>query len=195
MRQSRRLLLPDDHPVTSRFGRAFQRIANPGNFTQPKPLLSIAGPLPQHGRVWIRSWLVLCLLAAACAGPVGADGAWRSDDGVEVDTGALWSFAGDDHCEWGDVTFLFIGRTGQVPGIPDGFRGQYVRDPRDRLDQVAGAFIADVTPPADASFSGYSTPTAELWLAFSNEDAVYVRVRGEFEQWPRVLSAEPILCV
>jgi len=160
--------------------------------------LSTAGPLSQHGRVRIRSWLVLCLLAAACAAacaaPVGADGPWRGGDGVAVDSGALWSFAGDDHCEWSDVTFLFIGRTGQVPGIPDAFRGQYVRDPRDGFDQVAGPFIAAVTPPADAVFSGYSTSTAELWLAFSNEDAVYVRVRGEFEQWPRVLSAEPILC-
>jgi hypothetical protein len=139
--------------------------------------------------------LAFCLVLVGCGGPVGTDGPWRGGDGVAVDDAYLWSFAGDsEHCDWGDVTFLFVGRDGAVPGIPDVFRGQFVRDPQDRFSDVAGPFGRDVRLPADAYDSGYSTPTADLLLARSTPDAVFIRIGDVVELWPRVTADEPILC-
>lgn len=105
----------------------------------------------------------------------------------------MWSVQGDDdHCDWGSATFLFIGRESDPPEVGGEWRGQYVRDPEGLFDGISG-FDPDATLPPDAAPTGFSTDTAELWLAASASDAVFVKVGDGFERWPRVVG-DPIYC-
>lgn len=141
-------------------------------------------------------WVLAGVLVVGCITGLSPGGAWQDQTGNEVPTDVLWSWVGQErHCGWGSATFLWIGRSAHVPGIPEPFYDQYVRDPEDLFSGRLGAeFEESVELPADAAFTGYATPRMKLWVAPSFEAAVFIEVSGRFEQWPRVEGPNPILC-
>jgi hypothetical protein len=140
--------------------------------------------------------LVGCLLTG-CQASTAYDAPWVDPSGNQVGPELLRTVRGPgEHCGWESAVFLFIGRSGQVQGIPSDWNDQFIRDPDDLFaGKLAARFEVDVEPPADAEDTGYSSSSLDLWIAHSDTSAVFVRAGGTFERWPRVRGDDPILCV
>jgi hypothetical protein len=136
----------------------------------------------------------LALSLAACGS--GVNNEWVDRDGTAIPADLLWSVQGPaDHCAWSSAAFLFVGREGNVRGIPSDWNDQYVRDPEGLFEgRLAAAFDPDAEPPAEVAETGYSNGALELWLASDDPLALYLRTDDGFERWPRVEGDEPILC-
>lgn len=144
------------------------------------------------GTVRSAAGLVLALLLVGCGGGLPA---WSDHSGGQVPSEDLWWVEGPrEHCGWESATFLFIGRDGEVPGIPPEHYDQYIRDPEGIMPALATSFAADVEPPSGTEFTGYSAGGSELWIAPGYTDAVFIRREGRFERWPRVTLSHPLLC-
>jgi hypothetical protein len=140
--------------------------------------------------------LSLGLIVSACSAGLAPGGPWTDIRGTQLPAGELHTFLGpSDHCDWNSATFLFIGRDDPVSGIPLDWYDEYVRNPDGLFtDLLADEFAVDIELPADAAFTGYSTPKLRLWIAPSISTAVFVEVGDESERWPRVEGDDPILC-
>jgi hypothetical protein len=108
---------------------------------------------------------------------------WSDGDGERVPVDTLTSYAGPEHCDWQDITFLiFAGST-------------YLRDSGGELaDFLQGEFDADATLPADATDTGFRNAGRELWLERDRSAAYLVAVgdRDDVERWPA--ERQPIGC-
>ncbi|WP_435742821.1 hypothetical protein [Nocardioides sp. SYSU DS0663] len=117
-------------------------------------------------------------------------GVWTDEAGDRVPTDAVRSFAGSEHCDWQDATFL---RLGSDEGGPEADVAEYLRDPSGELDQLThGSFEARSTLPEAARDTGWSRDGRRLWLT---DDAAYLVSAddpGDVERWPA--TREPVGC-
>jgi hypothetical protein len=137
---------------------------------------------------------VLLVVGAGCG---SVDRPWTDAAGTELDASLVRSVqAPAEHCGWESATFLFLGRSGPVPGVTEAMRDQYVRDPDSLFtDLLADTYSSGVELPNDAEFTGLSNGMYRVWIAPSIADAVFVESGDAFERWPRVAGDDPILCV
>jgi hypothetical protein len=126
------------------------------------------------------------------SGTLLPDGTDRGDDfalGVHV-------FQGAEHCGWEPVTFMHVAWPPGSVSTSLAEARQFVRDPHGVLDRspaLGGEFTRDIDPPSDAEPTGVRTDRAEIWIAPSNEDGLYLwHSEGRFDLWPR--AEPPILC-
>ncbi len=100
---------------------------------------------------------------------------WEQADGARVSTSEVYSYAGSEHCDWQDMTFLELGKS------------TYLRDPRGELaDYTHGRFQAEATLPDGATDTGWRHAGRELWTAAGRGPAYLVAVDdpAEVEAWP-----------
>jgi hypothetical protein len=105
---------------------------------------------------------------------------WQDAEGNRVSTSRLQSFAGPEHCDWQDITFLYVG--------PEKDHDEYLRDTAGELaDSLRTSYADDVTLPRDAADTGYQRDGRELWLEPGRPDAAYlvsVDHPKDVERWP-----------
>jgi hypothetical protein len=157
------------------------------------------------------SWLFVAVVVAVVVGalvrqaatrgeqvPGELQGPWRDRRGTILPDGTdrgngfalgVRVYQGDEHCEWERVTFMEVAwPPGSITTPPSDVR-QFVRDPHGVLDHPAtlrGDFTRDVEAPSGAEPTGVRTARAEIWVAPSNENGLYIRHSdGTFDLWPR----------
>ena len=105
---------------------------------------------------------------------------WHDANGDPVPLAKVKSFPGSEHCDWQDITFLYVGME------PD--QDTYLRDTEGELRQVlATTFSADSKVPLDARDTGWRDQGRELWLQPGRPDAAYlvsVDDPKDVERWP-----------
>lgn len=138
---------------------------------------------------------LVAVLVAGCGGSP-YDGAWFTEEGDEVPTGLLWVVqAPEEHCRWGSATFMFIGRDGELSGVPASFNHQFIRDPEGLFaDNLSGPFEVLGSLPLTSIDTGYTNGAATLWLDPDDSSSVIVVLGDRIELWPRVTLDHPILC-
>jgi hypothetical protein len=125
-------------------------------------------------------------------------GPWLAQDDQPMPTDGrgptLGIYQGAEHCSWEQVTFVELSWPPGFIQNPLPLNRQFARDPADVLGAdmgVRGSYDGDATLPADAMATELHNAEAELWVAESTPDALYVRrSEGTVERWPRV---EPLL--
>lgn len=129
--------------------------------------------------------VALALVLGACGGDP-ARYRWQQD-GQQVDEELIYAHRGEEHCDWEDVTFLYL--DWPVDEIAPEGRRLYVWDPEGILDDVTWVGSTDDADlPDDARSTGYSSDLGELWLAPSDQDVVAYLVSedgDEVEAWAR----------
>jgi hypothetical protein len=95
-------------------------------------------------------------------------------------------------CNRASAAILTIGLPLVMP-IDPLVRNEFVRDPAGEFAArgwLTAPFEAPATMPPDAAFSGWTNGNVELWISPSDVDhAVYLRVGGMTERWPRAADA------
>lgn len=125
-------------------------------------------------------------LPAGVAAGLGVE-VWLDQDGQPVPVTRVESYAGPEHCDWQDITFLTLDSRSDRPR-------QFLRDPTGELgDLLRTSYAARVRLPRDAVDSGFRRDGRELRLA-ADGSAAYLVVPGESsgERWPA--SKERIAC-
>lgn len=125
-------------------------------------------------------------------------GPWLAQDDQPMPTDGrgptLGIYQGAEHCSWEQVTFVELSWPPGFVQNPLPLNRQFARDPAGVLGPdtgVRGSYDGDATLPADAVATELHNAEAELWVAESNPDVLYVRRSdGTVERWPRV---EPLL--
>ncbi len=101
---------------------------------------------------------------------------WTDAEGETAPTTAIQSWTGPEHCNWQSMTLLRLGR------------GEYVRDPRDELeDYFVGPYEEHAALPADAVDTGFERGDDHLWRS-PDKQRVFVGTSGDVEVWPRALQ-------
>ncbi len=130
------------------------------------------------------SFLLLTLGACSTSSQLGR--AWESAGGAAVPASAIYTGAGERHCDQQSATFLGLGRASEIEGIDPGHYGEYVRDPEGLFTgEVMGSYLIGIGVPPGAANTGYSNGKADLWVDPADDSALFVEVDGQFERWPR----------
>ncbi|GAA4369540.1 hypothetical protein [Nocardioides caricicola] len=114
---------------------------------------------------------------------------WQDDGGAPVPTTEVVSYAGPEHCDWQDLTFLRIG---------------FATDVDRRFDQYVSGDLGfgmstdpdpSATLPGDAVDTGWSREGQELWLGDEPRAAYLVDSDDprQVERWPAL--DEPAGCM
>lgn len=110
---------------------------------------------------------------------------WTDADGHRVPTSQVRSLPGPEHCDWQDITFLYVG--------PDPDPQQYLRDTTDELADVLRTTYADhAVLPEDTKDTGFQHNGQELWLQPGDPNAAYlvdVEDSSHVERWPATKKA------
>jgi len=105
---------------------------------------------------------------------------WTDADGSPVPVSMVQSFPGPEHCDWQDITFLYVG--------PERSADQYLRDTTGELGEALRTTYADnVALPKDARDTGWHRDGQELWLEPGHPDAAYLVALDDphqVERWP-----------
>ncbi|MET1059042.1 MAG: hypothetical protein ABWX84_05570 [Nocardioides sp.] len=110
---------------------------------------------------------------------------WEDRDGTLVPTTEVTSYAGPEHCDWQDITFLRLG--GEVKGR------QFLRDVDGELaEQTRSTYDGSATLPDAARDTGFHREGRELWVTRDAAYLVDLSDPGDVERWPE--AEEPILC-
>ena len=114
---------------------------------------------------------------------------WQDADGAPVPTTEVVSFAGPAHCDWDDLTFVFVGQGSDVDRKYD----EYVSD--DGGFELETASDASATLPGGAVDTGWQRDGRELWLAEDPRAAYLVNVDDPHDValWPA--TTEPAGCI
>jgi len=141
----------------------------------------------------MKRWAAICGVLGFMASCQSDPTAWQAGSQA-VGESVVRTFTGPQHCGIQDSTFLVMGWPLGHPEYNMFVERWYVRNPPEFLKRdLLAEFAAKVTPPKDASYTGYHNSTFELWLAPSDEDtAAYIKTEGHFERWPR--SKESLMC-
>ena len=113
---------------------------------------------------------------------------WTDDTGERVSTGQIESYPGPEHCDWQNMTFLYLNEDG-----PD--QAFYVRRPDSEpylREHFAEPFDSTLPLPADAVDTGYECAGEHLWLS-PDEQRAYVGTSEQVELWPRTIK--PLRCL
>ena len=114
-------------------------------------------------------------------------GVWEDLSGRRVPVTDVQSFRGSEHCDWQDVTFLWLGSGRQ--------KREFLRETDGELaDFLHMAYDAAATLPSDATDTGLRRDGRQLWLAADRRAAYLVSLGNpdDVERWPA--SKEPIRC-
>ncbi len=110
---------------------------------------------------------------------------WQDPTGDRAPLTVIQSYAGPEHCDWDDITFLRVG--------PEGEHDEFLRDTTGELgDYLATTFADDVALPAAATDTGYSRDGRRLWVTDRAAYLVAIDDADDVERWPA--STEPIGC-
>ena len=135
-------------------------------------------------RFIVLSFLLLTLGACSTSSQLGQS--WESADGEAVPARAIYTGAGERHCDQQSATFLGIGRASEIEEIDPDHYAEYVRDPESLFTaEVIGAYLSPVDQPIGAADTGYTNGKAELWIDPDDTSAVFMKVDGQVERWPR----------
>src|SRR6266508_1410457 len=125
-------------------------------------------------------------LPASVLDPLGV-GVWQDPSGARVPVTTVRSFPGPEHCDWQDITFLWLG--------PEPNPREYLRDTTGKLaSYLRTTYDGDAQLPEDAEDTGYHRNGRELWLEPQGEAAYVVSLDDpkDIERWPA--SAQSIGC-
>jgi hypothetical protein len=112
---------------------------------------------------------------------------WEDHDGNRVPVTKVFSFAGPEHCDWQDITFLNVG--------PEEHGDRYLRDTHGELsDWTSGRYDASTSLPRDAVDTGFRREGRALWLVPKKDAAYLVSLtdQTDVERWPA--ETTPIGC-
>jgi hypothetical protein len=108
---------------------------------------------------------------------------WTTADGARVPTSEVTSFPGAEHCDWQDITFLWLGTTGDEHRR----QAEYLRDTSGEMaDFLTTTYDGSATLPEDATDTGWRYDGRQLWLAERPRAAYLVSVEDptDVERWP-----------
>ena len=129
---------------------------------------------------------LLVVALTACSTSAQLDRAWTSADGGAVPASAIYTGAGERHCDQQSATFLGLGRASEIEGIDSDHYAEYVRDPEGLFTaEVIGAYLSPVDQPIGAADTGYTNGKAKLWIDPDDTSAIFMEVDDHFERWPR----------
>jgi hypothetical protein len=114
-------------------------------------------------------------------------GVWHTPDGDRVPSTEIRSFAGPEHCDWQDITFLTVRR-----GTDE---QQYLRDTDGELGRSLTTTYDDAaTVPRGATDTGYERDGRHLWLDHEGTAAYLVSTDdpADVERWPA--TKERVAC-
>ena len=132
------------------------------------------------------TYAIIAFLFGACSTSSQLGRSWESANGEAVPASAIFTGAGERHCDQQSATFLGLGRASEIEGIDPGHYAEYVRDPESLFTaEVIGAYLIPVDQPIGAADTGYTNGKAELWIDPDDTSAVFMKVDGQFERWPR----------
>lgn len=133
------------------------------------------GPAANDEGWYVESW-ARCDLAEFPASVAEATGTqlWFDDSGHQVHTDLIVSYAGPEHCDWQESTFLTLGEATYVRNPPQDLGDGYFDEEWDD----------DTELPATADTTGYHRLGADLWLS-SDQRRAYVVQGDNVELWPR----------
>ena len=110
---------------------------------------------------------------------------WSNADGDRVPTSLIHSERGPEHCDWQEMTFLFLGSNGED--------GEFYGSPPGDLQQfLATRYAAHAELPTDARDTGYQRDGRALWV--TPAAAYLVTTDGDAERWPAP-SKRPLRCL
>jgi hypothetical protein len=129
-------------------------------------------------------------LGAEAAADLGYE-LWEDGRGRAVPTTEIVSFAGAEHCDWQDLTWLRIGERTDVDRTFDDYLGG---DSRELARSLTTTPDDAARLPAQAVDTGWQRDGRELWLGESPRAAYLVSVDdpADVHRWPAV--KEPIAC-
>ncbi len=106
---------------------------------------------------------------------------WTDVKGKTQPPRVIFSSAGPEHCEWQNVTFLYLGHTPAAGGK------QYLRDPEGVIParMLATSYAPQVELPCDARDTGFRHEDAALWVT---SEAAYILTAKLVERWPQSLG-------
>jgi hypothetical protein len=108
---------------------------------------------------------------------------WQDERGDRVPVTVIHSSQGPAHCNWQDITFLFMG------GGVEGGGEEHLRDTRGELGRwLTTTYDGHASLPTDATDTGYHRDGRELWLAADRSAAYLVDESdpNDVERWPGV---------
>ena len=109
---------------------------------------------------------------------------WSDADGNPVPVSMVQSLPGSEHCDWQDITFLYVG--------PERSADQYLRDTTGELgDVLRTTYADDVVLPKNARDTGWHHDGQELWLQPGHPNAAYLVALDDpdrVERWPAAKS-------
>jgi hypothetical protein len=118
---------------------------------------------------------------------------WSDASGARVPVTTVESYAGPEHCDLQDITFLRLGDD-PTDASPDPVV-EYLRDTTGELGIFHdGEFSDHARLPADAKDTGWRHDGRELWLVPDSSAAYLVSLEdpSDVERWPA--STKPIEC-
>jgi hypothetical protein len=116
---------------------------------------------------------------------------WTGEAGRRIPTSTVKSFQGSEHCDWQDITFLWLGAGSESDRDYD----EYLRDPAGELaDFTVTSYDGAAALPDDARSTGWRHDGRELWVARHPRAAYLVSVDDpdDVERWPA--TKRPISC-
>lgn len=126
------------------------------------------------------------LTLGACSTSARLGRSWESAGGEAVPASAIYTGAGERHCDQQSATFLGLGRASEIEGIDSDHYAEYVRDPEGLFTaEVIGSYLSTVDQPVGASDTGFTNGKATLWIDPADTSAIFMKVDDHFERWPR----------
>ncbi len=104
---------------------------------------------------------------------------WSDEQGRPVNTSAVRSSMGPEHCTWQSAEFLHVGQ--------GKYQRTYLRDPEGvlaDLDSLHSSYDGDTELPADARDTGWRHDGRELWVSEDKKNAYVRTADGLVERWP-----------
>jgi hypothetical protein len=136
--------------------------------------------------------LVLVALLAACGGGTDWNQPWLDTSGERVPSVVVTSYR---DCDENPAVFLTVGwPLGTKRELNSPGSRTYLRDPGGLYGgEVVVPFAADVTLPAEASYTGYHLDEFKLWVSKRDaRKAVYIVGEERVERWP--LTTHVVAC-
>ena len=113
--------------------------------------------------------------------------AWERN-GATVGWQQIATAAGPAHCEMQSMTMLHVGWPLGTRADSSAGARQYIRDPRDQLQNpyLQGTWVRNPPAPFDLADTGFRFGVLKLYVAPSDQDRyVYLVTPVDSERWPR----------
>ncbi|WP_243058380.1 hypothetical protein [Nocardioides sp. SR21] len=116
---------------------------------------------------------------------------WEDSAGSPVPTSEVVSFPGAEHCDWQDLTWLWVGKRTDWDRTYDAYLGG---DSGELSDYLTTTPDSSATLPAHATDTGWQRDGRALWLGDHPKAAYLVSLDdpSDVQRWPA--TTEPIGC-